>query len=163
MEAEARLAKLGRFTVGLALVGFVRLVPEFLRVFRRGGLQPMYFGAAGTDLLLLALSLIAGAGLIRKRSWGPGAGALAWGALAANALVFYWFFYHQVFGDRGHHLVLLPRVLQYAVTLLAGPEVVRTFVAWTGLPPRSELLLIGLASAACSAIVALSIIFLPTV
>jgi hypothetical protein len=162
METEARFEKLGRFTIGLAIVAFVRLIPEFLRFYRRGTLQPMYYGAAGTDLLMIALSLVAGLALVRRWSWAPSAGAVAWGALAANSTVFYWFFYQAAFGWRGHHLVLAPRVLQYAVTMLSIPEVVRVYIPWRGLPDRSELLIVGLVSAACSAILALSIIFLPT-
>lgn len=162
METDPRFARLGKFSIGLALVSLVRLAPEFLRVFRRGDLQPMYFGAAGAEGLLILLGLVAGLGLMKHRSWGPGIGAAAWGAVAAHALVFYWHFYHLALGPTGHHLVFLPRVAQYAVTLLGTPEVVRTFAAWKGLPPRSELLIIGLVSAACSATLALSIIFLPT-
>lgn len=162
METDARFAKLGKVTVILGFVSLARLAPEFLRVFRRGNLPPTYFGAAGIEVVLIFLALIAGSGLMKRRSWSPGIGAAAWGAIAANAVVFYWYFYHLALGPAGHHLVFLPRVALHAVTLLGTPEVVRVFAGWRGLPPRSELLVIGLISALISAILALSIIFLPT-
>lgn len=139
------LFHLGRGAVIFGIVNLVRLVAE--RVMVGSGSKGTYTLVLTADIVLSALLIVGGRGLLKERPWAPSAILVSAGALFVSSVVlFIWMWpYFRAAAAGGLRtstdIILGPRLLFYAFLVLACPYAAVTLVrrreaAW---PSRGRL------------------------
>jgi hypothetical protein len=144
--ARPPLSPLGRGAMIFGVVNLVRLIAE--RVMVGSGSKGTYTLVLTADILLSALLIVGGRGLLKRSPWAPSAILFSSGALFVSSVVlFLWMWpYFQRAAEQGirmssSDILLGPRLLFYAFLVLACPYAAVTLVrrrepAW---PSRGRL------------------------
>lgn len=123
-----RLARLGKFLLVLGFLGLLRLLPE---IFGMGtGHGTVYAFLVTLDAVLALLTGASGEGLWKGKDWAPKLALQAGGTILPISIGWGIPLVRQVMLNPhpGYNVLLLPRVLFYAVSVGVWPYAIRSLI-----------------------------------